>query len=145
MPYVFSAKLKAQITAHEDIKQSAYQDSLGYWTIGIGKLIDARKGGKLSLDEINYIFNNSLEDAYNDLKIYPWFNNLDEIRQGVLIELDFNIGLPNLLGFIMMIACIKNHDYVGASNQLRNSKWSSQVGIDRTNDLCYRLKNGQYQ
>lgn len=25
----------------------AYQDSLGYWTIGVGFLIDGRKGGRL--------------------------------------------------------------------------------------------------
>jgi lysozyme len=145
MPYEFSQELKAQIIAHEDIKQSAYQDSLGYWTIGIGKLIDARKGGKLSLDEINYIFNNSLQDAYNDLKNYSWFNKLDAVRQGVLIELDFNIGLPALLKFVMMIAALKNNDYAEAAEQLKHSLWANQVGPIRVNDMCYRLIYGAYQ
>ncbi len=29
----------------------AYQDSLGYWTIGIGVLIDKRKGGGITKAE----------------------------------------------------------------------------------------------
>ena len=33
----------------------AYQDHLGYWTIGVGRLIDQRKGGGLSEDEIDYL------------------------------------------------------------------------------------------
>lgn len=33
----------------------AYQDHLGYWTIGVGHLIDKRKGGGLTPDEVDYL------------------------------------------------------------------------------------------
>jgi lysozyme len=40
-----------QLTREEGKRRSAYQDHLGYWTIGVGRLIDARKGGGLSDEE----------------------------------------------------------------------------------------------
>ncbi len=38
---------KDLIEFHEGRRLHAYRDSLGFWTIGIGRLIDARKGAKL--------------------------------------------------------------------------------------------------
>lgn len=38
-------KLTAQLRRDEGEKLYAYQDTLGYWTIGIGRLIDRRRGG----------------------------------------------------------------------------------------------------
>lgn len=35
------------IEAHEGRVLHAYRDSLGFWTVGVGRLIDARKGAKL--------------------------------------------------------------------------------------------------
>ncbi len=46
---------KAQLRADEGVRESAYTDSLGYLTIGVGRLIDARVGGKLWPDEIDYL------------------------------------------------------------------------------------------
>ena len=36
---------------HEGSEKSAYQDTLGYWTIGHGRLIDKRKNAGLSEEE----------------------------------------------------------------------------------------------
>ena len=33
-------QLEQLVIGHEGKKKSAYQDSLGYWTIGVGRLID---------------------------------------------------------------------------------------------------------
>src|SRR3546814_15181122 len=47
-----SSELVALATKHLNREEGriphAYPDSLGYWTIGVGRLIDKRKGGRLT-------------------------------------------------------------------------------------------------
>lgn len=139
-----SQKLSSQIIEHEGMIPYAYQDSLGFWTIGVGRLIDKRKGGKLSLDEIQYLLNNDIKDCWSSLGVYRWFSNQDEVRQGVLVELMFNMGLPNLLGFSKMIAALTIKDYLTAAQELLSSKWAKQVGITRIQNIQHRLLTGTY-
>ena len=129
---------------HESKIPYAYKDSLGYWTIGIGRLIDNRRGGKLSDDEMLYLLNNDIKESIAELTPYRWFTIHDQVRQGVLIELVFNIGLPHLLEFIKMIAALTIKDYITASHELANSEWAKQVGINRVSDMQHRLLTGTY-
>lgn len=41
--------LASLLTSDEGRVPHAYQDHLGYWTIGVGHLIDRRKGGVAEL------------------------------------------------------------------------------------------------
>lgn len=47
--------LAAQLKAEEGRVPHAYQYHLGYWTIGVGRLIDKRKGGGLTPYEVDYL------------------------------------------------------------------------------------------
>ena len=134
-----------RIIAHEGSIPYAYQDSLGYWTIGIGRLIDKRKGGHLSQDEITYLLNNDLSNVSKELSVYSWFQGLDSVRKEVLIELCFNIGLPNLLCFKNMIDALFHHDYQRASKELLLSNWAKEVGNERVSDLHQRILTGSYE
>ncbi len=137
-------KLKDTIIAHEGIEESAYQDSLGYWTIGVGRLIDKRKKGGLSRDEIMYLLENDIREAINDLSKFPWFNKLDEVRKGVMIEMVFNIGLTHLMEFKNTLHAIEIHDFLMAGNYMHDSLWAKQVGENRAGNMIYRLKFGKY-
>lgn len=137
--------LISRIVEHEGIKSSAYQDSLGFWTIGIGTLIDERKVGKLTIDECFYLFKNRLAIKQKELQEYEWFTLLDDVRGGVVIELAFNIGTNGVCKFINMIDALKHKNYSQASKELLSSTWSSQVGKIRSDDMCYRLLNGRYK
>lgn len=44
----FDTAIEAHLRIEEGDKARAYKDHLGYWTIGIGRLIDARKGGRIT-------------------------------------------------------------------------------------------------
>ena len=99
-------KLLAIIKLNEGFNASAYQDSLGYLTIGYGKLIDKRLDGKLSEKICDLILQEELNDCYIELRGYAWFVMQDEIRQQVLMELCFNMGLPHFLKFNNMINCL---------------------------------------
>ena len=70
--------LLAQIKRHEGLVKHAYQDHLGYWTIGYGRLIDEKLGGGLSEDEASFLLRNDIARAYADLlNNHPWVDDLD--------------------------------------------------------------------
>jgi lysozyme len=137
--------LISSIIFHEGTKQFAYPDSLGYWSIGIGRCIDKRIGVGLTLDEQLYLLNNDIARCRKELLIQPFYKSQDKVRQDVLIELCFNMGLPNLLKFIKMLAAFRNMDYKSASLELKNSLWAKQVQSDRVLDLQYRIEHGSYR
>ena len=98
------------------------------------------------MDEIFYLLNNDIKEAVRDLSPYAWFNIQDEVRQGVLVELVFNNGLPHLLGFVKMIAALKNLDYPTAVKELLDSDWARKdVGAKRVSDLSFRLQFRKYK
>ncbi len=137
--------LSKQITVHEGQMSYAYQDSLGYWTIGIGRMIDKRKGGMLYPDEIAFLLKNDITRAHNALKIYHWYDDLDVVRQGVLVEMCFEMGVSGLLGFHNMIQYLLVKNYNSACNEIISSALDHEASQDRVNDLIFRLKNGKYQ
>jgi len=137
-------ELTAKIINHEGKSKSVYQDSLGYWTIGIGRLCDKRFNAGLSDDEMLYLLNNDISASKSELDPFKWFSNLDDVRKGVMIELNFNIGLAHLLEFKTMISHLNNEDYLNASLAMLNSLWAKQVGVNRSTDMANRLRTGNY-
>lgn len=136
--------LKKWLQANEGSEQFAYQDSLGYYSIGIGRCIDRRRGKGLSIAEQLYLLDNDIEDCKRDLNPFVWYQNLDDVRKCVMIELCFNLGIHGLLSFKRMLSALKEKDYPRAIAELKDSKWSTQVGKERISNICYRLKNGKY-
>ena len=66
----------------EGVIPHAYQDHLGFWTIGVGRLIDKRKGGGLSADEIDYLLSNDINRFVAGLeKALPWCLNCPAIAR----------------------------------------------------------------
>ena len=116
-------KLTAQLRRDEGVKAAAYQDHLGYWTIGVGRLIDSRKpGAGLRPDEIDYLLRNDIADRVQALtKALPWFDRLDEARRGVLINMAFQLGTAGLLGFKSTLALVAAGKYTEAAEQMLKS------------------------
>lgn len=122
-----------ELRRDEAVIPYAYPDSLGYLTIGVGRLIDKRKGGRLSDDEIDYLLSNDIKDKVADLdRQLPWWRTLTENRQRVLVNMAFNLGIDGLLQFRKMLIDIQNEDYVSAANEMKSSRWATQVGARAT-------------
>lgn len=138
-------KFIAKIVEHEGLEYSAYQDTKGYWTIGIGTCIDSRVKCGLTKDECYFLLSNRLNLVRNNLNEYSWFKSLDLTRQDVLVELGFNIGISGIFGFKKMISALSNKNYELATKELLNSQWQKQVGEKRSRDMAYRLLNGEYE
>jgi len=135
-------KLKAQLIIDEGYRGAVYFDTLGFATIGIGRMIDAKKGGGISKDEALYLLNNDI-DAIN-LRLtseLPWFKSLDDARQNVLLNMGFNLGVPGLLKFAKTLDYVKRGEYKKAAEEMKKSTWYNQVG-DRAKRLSKVMETG---
>lgn len=123
----------------------AYNDSLGYLTIGVGILIDKRKGGGLLPEESEFIFNNRLKLLNAELELHlPWIAKLDPARRGVLVNMAFQMGIAGLLNFKNTLALIQGGKYEQASREMLGSKWAQQTQA-RANRLSVQMRTGVWQ
>ena len=136
------SKLEEQLAEHEGFKPFAYQDSLGYWSIGYGRLIDEAKGGGISTSEALYLLRNDIVRHSAELvHALPWVVTLDETRRNVLTDMAFNMGMHTLLQFRNTLAAVKRGDWKAAAAGMRNSLWADQVG-NRAKRLARAMETG---
>lgn len=136
--------LARQLRRDEGVVEHAYIDSEGWTTIGVGRLIDKRKGGRLRDDEIEYLLQNDITEKSDELiRHLPWVADLDEARKGVLINMAFNLGVNGLLGFRKTLALVKAGDYARASVEMLDSKWARQVK-GRAARLSEQMRTGKW-
>ncbi len=120
--------LRAELTRDEGRVPHAYPDSLGYWTIGVGHLIDARKGGRLPDPIIDALLDHDIDEKAGGLDAnIPWWRDLDDVRQRVLLNMCFNMGWGGLSGFTATLQAIKEQRWVDAAAGMRASLWARQV------------------
>lgn len=137
-------ELMQTIMEHEGSDPFGYTDSLGYETVGIGRCIDRRCHHGLNQAEMLYLLNNDIEACKKLLFGMDAFTHQDEVRQGCLIELVFNMGIDHLYEFKKFLNAMTETDYPTACAELRDSLWAKQVGNHRVENICYRLLNGSY-
>ena len=138
------SRLTAQLKFDEGVKEYAYTDSEGYLTIGVGRLIDRTKGGKLSEDEIEYLLDNDIDRIQNQtIRAFHWYNDLNDVRQEVILNMVFNLGLNGFKNFKLMIKALERHDFTEASREMVDSKWSRQVG-NRSLRLSEAMRLGEW-
>lgn len=134
--------LISQLRADEGEKFQLYKDSEGYWSIGIGRLLDPAKGGFIRPDESALMFNNDRDAAYYGLKkALPWLDKLDQVRQEVLINMAFQMGVTGVLGFTNTLQFIKIGSYGAAADGMLNSKWAKQTP-NRAERLSDQMRDG---
>ena len=127
--------LKSQLLREEGAESCAYQDSLGFWTIGVGRLIDSRKGGGLSNEEIDFLLENDIKTKTREVLLaLPWMPRLSDPRQAVLIGMAFQMGIGGLLKFKRMLSAVEDGQYFEAAAQMLESKWAQQ-----TRKRAYRM------
>lgn len=139
-------ELTRQLRGDEGVKAQAYQDHLGFWTIGVGRLVDPRKPGSgLRSHEIDYLLRNDIDDRIEALmRRLPWFQNLDSARQGVLLNMSFQLGVDGLLGFKNTLKLVERGDYAQAADNMLLSKWAAQTP-ERAQRMAQQMRSGQWQ
>lgn len=136
-------QLKEQLIRDEGDVPHAYKDSLGYWTIGVGFLIDKEKGGRLPDAVRDFWLEHEINDKTRQLRArLPLFEDLNKARQDALVNMAFNIGVNGLLGFKKTLALLRIGKYEEAAKEMLNSKWADQVG-DRAKRLSKQIETGE--
>ena len=139
------AELIKQLRRDEGEVLHAYSDSLGYLTIGVGRLIDKRKGGGITHEESAYLLNNDIERKHAELlKRAPWMANLDPVRFGCLLNMAFQLGVDGLMGFKNTLAMVRAGDYAGAAAGMLQSLWATQTP-ERAKRLSVQMETGVWQ
>ena len=137
-------QLTRQLRRDEGVRSQMYYDSEGCATIGVGRLIDARRGDGLRESEIDYLLANDIEEVVAALRDrLAWFDSLNEARQGVLANMAFNLGVDGLLAFRKTLALVERGDYDAASVEMLDSKWARQVG-QRAQRLSEQMRTGRW-
>ena len=132
--------LRPQLRIDEGYVEHAYTDSEGYLTIGIGRLIDKRRGGRLRPDEIALMLENDITDAETDARaLFPTFEQLSNVRKAVLCNMAFNLGRERLAGFRKFREAVAAQAWFDAAAEMLDSLWARQVGI-RAQRLAKQMK-----
>ncbi len=160
--------IQEQLILHEAISLIPYKCLAGKWTIGVGRnlednglyefekkrllgtyeltrqeVIDILQVRYITQEEALYMLDNDIRVIKAELENnYSWFNFLDEVRQKVIIDMRFNLGSAGFAGFKNMIQQVENMNYLKASEEMKNSKWYSQVKT-RADRLIKMMATGQ--
>lgn len=132
-------ELTKQLKGDEGFRSKPYRDTVGKLTIGIGRNLD---DVGISENEAELLLWNDLSKAVAELKArLPWATSLNEPRQGVLINMAFNMGISSLLLFVNMLAAAQAGDFDKAAEHMEQSRWASQVG-PRAQRLILQMRYG---
>lgn len=144
-------RLRTQLAKHEGNKNFVYDDVTGKPigegtfvrgkpTIGVGRNLQERG---LSEDEIRYLLDNDINDAAMYVHRYPWFVNLDGVRQNAVAELMFNLGPTKFAGFKKFIGFMNESRWAQAGEELKRSLWYTQVK-GRADTIIKMITTGEW-
>lgn len=129
----------AEAAAGPELKP--YLDTVGKLTIGYGRNLDD-KGITRSEAEIMLV--NDMNDAIADAQSLPYWSQLDPVRQIVISDMVFNLGLSRFLKFQLLNAALAIKDYKKAAAEMVDSKWYRQTER-RAKVLVEAMKTGIWQ
>lgn len=118
---------------NEGCRLVAYEDTRGFWTIGVGHMLGRGSGFEnleWTQDQADKQYDDDYLKAQNDATIdvgAVCWSRLDEVRQAALTDMAFNIGEQGLGGFHHMIASILQSDWNTAAAELLASDYANQV------------------
>lgn len=102
-------------------------------------------GKGLSLPEAFYLLANDVHETWElVLEKLPWAQSLSEARQGVLLNMAFNLGIDGLLGFKQMLLHMRYGRWTDAARELVDSTYAKQVG-KRAERLAQQLIVDEWQ
>ncbi len=155
-------KLMDKLVAHEGLRLQVYKDTLGIDTIGIGRNLEGRGISEEELDwmdipNMDAIYEHGISEAdatylaQNDVQIveeellraHPCVENLDAVRQLVLVDMAFNLGVPRLCKFKKMWAAIHENKFDVAAKEMLDSRWANQVK-SRSTKLAHAMHHGEF-
>ncbi len=154
------AALETMLVLNEGERLTRYFDTEGHPTIGVGFNLDrsgaradiealgldydkARAGTQsLTQDQSRSLLRADMQSAIEGAgRIVDNFDTLSFDRQAVLVDMTFNMGEANLMGFRRMRQAVENGDWGRAADEMQDSDWFNQVG-DRGPRMSEIMRTG---
>ena len=159
--------IEDQLILHEGLYLEPYVCPGGYWTIGVGRnletkgltdceqvyifghdgmsrleVIERLKEQGITKEQAMWLLANDISECIKDLKTFTWFDQLDDIRAKVVVDMRFNLGAAGFRKFRKMIAALERDDYDTAADEMVDSAWYHQVGT-RARRLVEMMRTGE--
>jgi len=140
------AQLERELGRDEGRRATVYFDTRGVPTIGVGHNLYV----PLSDAVIDAIFNDDVNSAMAGLDAHwPFWRSLDGVRQRVVVNMVFNLGIDGFMAFKQTRAAIEAGEWATAANRMWASRWARQVGDgpgkvqDRADRLTAMMATGR--
>ena len=114
-----SFQLIEMVRRHEGVRAYLYRDSLGFWTVGVGHMVDVRKGGWCDDDIAARLNKNGFSLSPQVIDAY--------LRYASLVSMAFTLGASGFASFTKARAAINRGQWREAHDQLLDSKWARQL------------------
>jgi len=125
------------IKKSEGFVDHVYKDSLGKDTIGYGTLMP------LTEAECELLLAHRLDKMKLELADKePGMQLLNKVRQDVLYEMAYQMGVNGVTKFHNMWKAIRAGDYAEAAVQMLDSRWAKQTA-SRANRLANIMEHGE--
>lgn len=112
-------KATALLMADEGLELKMYKDTKGHYTIGVGHNLDAKP---ISKRAAIVIFEDDMADCDMQLRNnLSFYDSLSPVRQYVLLNMCYNLGIKGLMGFSKTLFKMKIKDYKGAAMEMLDS------------------------
>lgn len=139
------SNLREQLYRDEGCVLHAYRDSLGYLTIGVGRLIDERRGGGITRGEAMMLLDHDIDEKRGEVSAaLPWLSGVDPVRQAVFVNMAFQLGTAGLLQFRNTLTRARRHDWPGVAAGMMDSLWATQTP-NRAERLREQILTGRWQ
>ena len=151
-----------KLVVSEGLRLQVYKDTLGIDTIGIGRNLEDRGITKEELDWMDipsmdtvyemgiteadavYLATNDVQIVEEELvRAHPCVEQLDSVRQLIVMDMAFNMGVPRLCKFVKMWNAIHENKYDVAAKEMLDSRWANQVK-SRSTKLANAMHNGEF-
>jgi len=116
--------LKERIKRHEGKRNIPYLDSEGILTVGYGRNL---RDVPFTDHEIDALFDTDFKRALVTAQAFKVYENLNSVRQGVLVEMIFQMGGAGVKKFKRFLAASIKKDWQLAHYEMLDSKWRQQT------------------
>ena len=130
------------IKGNEGFREKVYTCTAGKLTIGYGLNLEDRG---VRPDEAEFIAKNIISEISAELKRERLIGRGNgEVREAVLIDMAYNLGIEGLYKFKKMLKAYREHDYDEAARQLLDSRYALQVP-NRANRNAAMMLTGEIE
>lgn len=143
----------------EGYRRMPYLDTKGKLTVGIGMNLESGNYSKAEIAayKLNGISLQAAKEECADeiyhldlqLRRSPIYNTLNDIRQAIIVDMSFNMGMDKVFRFAQMWNALSNHNYVEAAKQMlwndNGSKTDYYVDVKkRADNLARMMSTGEW-